>query len=128
MDQPLRILLIEDRPLDAELLKYELRRSGLQFSLKRVVTRESFQLALKEFQPQVIVSDNNMPHFDGLAALAVAKEAAPDIPFIFLSGTGNKNSKTDALLQGAADHVLKGGPESIVIAITRALKRAEERG
>ena len=122
MDQPLRILFVEDQPLDAEVLKHQLRKGGLQFSLKRVVSRESFQSALKEFRPHVILSDNNMPHFNGLAALAAAKEGAPDIPFIFLSGAIHEDSRADALRRGAADYVLKNGPESIVASIARSLR------
>ena len=122
MDQPLRILPVEDQPLDAELLKHELRKGGLQFLMKRVDSRESFQLALKEFRPQVILSDNNMPCFDGSEALAVAKEFAPDIPFIFLSGSIREDSRTDALRRGARDYILKNGQESIGATIARSLR------
>lgn len=128
MDQPLRILLVEDQLLDAELLERDLRRGGLQFSLQRVDTRASFQVALKEFRPQVILSDSNMPQFDGLEALALAKEGAPDIPFIFVSGTIYEGRKTEMLQRGATDYVQKGGQEEIVSAITRSLKAKKQAG
>ena len=122
MDQSLRILLVEDQAFDAELLERDLRRGGLEFSLQRVDKRESFQLALKTFRPQVILSDNNMPQFDGFEALELAKEGAPDIPFIFVSGTVREDCKTEALQRGAADYVHKEAPERLVSAITRSLK------
>jgi CheY-like chemotaxis protein len=122
MDQPLRILLVEDQAFDAELLERDLRRGGLKFSLQRVDTRESFQLALKTFRPQVILSDGKMPQFDGLEALALAKEGAPDIPFIFVSGTVREECKTQALRCGATDYVQKGATEHLGSAIARALK------
>ena len=122
MDQPLRILLVEDHAFDAELLERELRRGGLEFSLQRVDTRESFQLALKTFRPQIILSDGKMPRFDGWEALALAKEGAPDIPFIFVSGTGREECKTYALQCGATDYVQKGALEHLGSAIARALK------
>ena len=122
MDQPLRILLVEDQPLDAQLLEYELRRGGLQFSLLRVDTRELFQLALKEFRPQVILSDSNMPQFDGLEALALATKGAPNIPFIFVSGAIRVDRKIVALQKGATDYVLKGSPERLISTIIRSLE------
>jgi CheY-like chemotaxis protein len=122
MDQPLRILLVEDQAFDAELLERDLRRGGLKFSLQRVDTRESFQLALKTFRPQVILSDGKMPQFDGLEALALAKESAPHIPFIFVSGTVREDCKTEAIQRGATDYVQKGALEHLGAAIARALK------
>ena len=106
----------------SELLERELRRGGLEFSLQRVDTRESFQVALKTFRPQIILSDGKMPQFDGLEALALAKEDAPNIPFIFVSGTVRAESKTEALQCGATDYVQKGALEHLGAVIARALK------
>ena len=127
MNEPLRILLIEDQLPDAELLERELRRDGLQFSLQRVTTSESFQVALKTFDPHVILSDSNVPGFGGLEAIELAKKLAPDIPFIFLSGQTFEDRKTVALQRGASDYVDKDRQERIVAVITRALE-AKKRG
>src|SRR5687768_16086336 len=83
----IRVLLTEDVASDAELEVRELKRAGLRFQHRIADTEGSFTSALQEFAPDVILSDFSMPGFDGMAALAIAREVAPDTPFIFVSGT-----------------------------------------
>ena len=64
-----RILILEDQPTDAELAMRELRRAQIAFEAKRVDTKESFLQALKEFDPDVILSDFSLPQFNALDAL-----------------------------------------------------------
>ncbi len=66
-DDPLRILIVEDVPSDAELAERELRKDGLLFTSVRVDTKEGFLKALEEFRPDLIISDYAMPEFDGMA-------------------------------------------------------------
>src|SRR5687767_15967584 len=82
-----RVLLTEDVSADAELEVRELKRAGLRVSHRIVDSEESFAVALREFSPDVILSDFSMPGFDGMAALAMAREQCPDTPFVFVSGT-----------------------------------------
>src|SRR5262245_36584744 len=66
----LRSLLVEDSPADAELCQRELRRAGLRFTARCVDTRPAFESALKDFDPDLVLSDFSMPtSFDGLMAL-----------------------------------------------------------
>src|SRR5437763_8658186 len=87
MSEQIRVLLIEDVEADAELALHELKRSGLRCEAQRVETEDAFRRALADFRPHVILSDFSMPHFDGMTALAMARELQADIPFIFVSGT-----------------------------------------
>ena len=87
MEKELRILMVEDVPADAELEIRELKRAGLRVAHRRVETEEAYREALREFQPEIILSDFSMPHFDGMLALGLAREVVPDVPFIFVSGT-----------------------------------------
>src|ERR1700686_2251449 len=80
----LRILMIEDEARDASLVEHALKEGGFQFSFKRVETEESFLNELARFQPSLILSDHGLPAFDGFAALAIAQDKAPDVPFIFV--------------------------------------------
>src|SRR5437764_14896265 len=103
----LRVLLAEDVAADAELEIREIKRAGLRVSHRIVDSEKDFIRALREFAPDVILSDFSMPQFDGMEALRLAKELAPDIPFIFVSGTLGEEYAIRALKNGATDYVVK---------------------
>jgi diguanylate cyclase (GGDEF)-like protein/PAS domain S-box-containing protein len=92
-----------------------------------VDSEPSFEQALREFAPDVILSDFSMPGFDGMAALALARELAPDTPFIFVSGTIGEEYAIRALKNGATDYVLKSNLLRLPAAVERALAEARER-
>ncbi|HEX5207320.1 MAG TPA: response regulator, partial [Steroidobacteraceae bacterium] len=104
---PIRILLIEDMELEAELTLRELRRHGITPLVERVETDEAMRAALRDFKPAIILSDFSLPKFDGLRALDVARECAPEVPFLFVSGTIGEERAIEALRRGAVDYVLK---------------------
>ena len=122
-----RVLLTEDVASDAELEVRELKRAGLRFTHRIVDTEESFTGALREFAPDVILSDFSMPSFDGMAALALARKLSPDTPFIFVSGTIGEEYAIRALKSGATDYVLKSNLVRLPAAVERALAEAQER-
>src|SRR6266849_9746178 len=101
MTEQLRILVAEDMATDAELVLMELARAGLRVDHRVVDSEKSFVDALREFKPDVILSDFSIPGFDGMAALALARERCPDAPFIFVSGTIGEESAVNALKSGA---------------------------
>jgi len=126
MSYNLKVLIVEDQPADAELVQYEMRRAGIEFTARCVETQESFQQALADFQPDLILSDFTMPSFDGVTALGLARALTPDTPFIFVSGTIGEDRALDALKSGATDYVLKDRPKRVISAIQRALIEAKE--
>src|SRR5689334_10246234 len=67
--EELRILHLEDVLSDVELIAWHLRDAGLRFKSKHVAARDTFLRALEEFYPDVVLSDYQLPGFDGLAAL-----------------------------------------------------------
>src|SRR5712664_630602 len=127
MTERLRILLAEDVANDAELVLTELKRAGLRADHRVVDSEKSFVEALHEFTPDVILSDFSMPGFDGMAALALARETCPDTPFIFVSGTIGEESAIDAVRSGATDYVLKNNLVRLPPAVERALREGKER-
>src|SRR5262249_39328169 len=117
----------EDSEPHAELVEHFLRESGLSFRLTRVETREAFIEEIDQRPPDMILSDYSLPAFDGYAALAIAKEKGPNIPFIFVTGTTVEEVAIETLKTGATDYVLKTRLARLGPAVQRALRETAER-
>ncbi len=124
---PVRVLLLEDSAVDADLLEQAMARSGLNFRLRQADGRASFMQAMEEGGFEIVLADYSLPDFDGLSALHIARERLPDVPFIFVSGVVGEEFATDALKQGATDYVLKRNLMRLPAAVDRALAEARER-
>src|SRR5215210_8885388 len=123
----LRILNLEDSPLDAELLHAALTDGGVECEILRVQTRADFVDALESGDFDLILAAYSLPTFDGLSALKVAQEIGPEIPFVLISEALGEEVAVEALKSGAADYVLKQRLERLVPAVQRAVREAEER-
>src|SRR3989449_9068415 len=121
----LRVLLAEDVASDAELEIREIKRAGLRVSHRIVESEKDVLKALREFAPDVILWDFSMPQSDGMEALRLAKELAPDTPFIFVSGTLGEEYAIRALKSGATDYVVKSNLVRLSAAVERALAEAK---
>ncbi len=121
MSEPLRLLLLEDSAFDAELNEQVLHRAGIDFTSLLVETQEDFVAALDSFKPDVILADYNLPGFDGLQALAIAKKKAPRTPYIFVSGAMGEEVAIHSIQQGASDYILKDRLTRLPAAVQRAL-------
>jgi two-component system, cell cycle sensor histidine kinase and response regulator CckA len=127
MSKELYILILEDRPADAELVIYELRKTGLPFVEKCVASEADFLAELRHSRPDLILADYSLPSYDGLSALAAARTEAPGVPFIFVSGTMGEEIAIEALHHGATDYVLKQRLTRLGPAVQRALREIELR-
>ena len=127
MRTELRILIVEDVPAEAEIAAYHLKSAGLACTMRRVEREDEFREALMHWHPNVVLSDFTLPQFDGMEALEIAARLAPDIPFVFLSGTIGEERAIKALKCGAVDYVLKSNPARIGPAVRRALEEVEQR-
>jgi diguanylate cyclase (GGDEF)-like protein/PAS domain S-box-containing protein len=123
----IKVLLVEDRLEDAEMLLREMHLRGLDVVSRRVDTSAAYEDALATFAPDLILSDYTLPGFDGTDALQIARSRRPDTPFIFVSGTIGEERAIQALKQGAVDYVLKESRARLVPAIERALREADDR-
>ncbi len=124
---PVRILLVEDDPIDAELATDRLREDGIEFDSRLVEDEVGFREALKGFSPQLVLCDFNLPGFSGEAALRILREFDPLTPFIYLSGTMGEEAAIAALRGGATDYILKNQPTRLPTAVRRALNEAHEQ-
>ena len=85
----LKIVVVEDSLLDFQLIENALV-TQFDCDVHLVMTQGQFEGELANLKPDVIISDSNMPGFDGFAALEVAGERCPDVPFVFCSGNPNR--------------------------------------
>jgi diguanylate cyclase (GGDEF)-like protein len=122
MEQGLRLLILEDVAAEAELAVHQLKKAGLNCTWTRVETEDAFRQALHELRPDLIISDFSIPGYDGSSALDLTRREAPEIPFIFVSGTIGEERAIEALKSGAVDYVLKSNLERLAPAVRRALK------
>jgi len=121
-----RILLLEDNPLDAELAERHLRRGGIEPSITRVWGESEFRGEVASDRHEVIIADYHLPDFNGMRALEIARELAPELPFIFMSGSLGEERAVEALKNGASDYVVKDRPNRIAAAVRAALRQKTE--
>ncbi|MEO6797503.1 MAG: EAL domain-containing protein [Candidatus Dormibacter sp.] len=122
----IRLLMVEDRLSDAELVLQELRRAGLDPVWERVDDEAGFRARLPAGF-DLILADFYLPQFDGLKALAILKEIGLDIPFIVVSGTISEKSAVDSMRGGAQDYIFKDNLSRLAVAATRELEAADKR-
>jgi two-component sensor histidine kinase len=127
-DRVLRILLLEDSALDAELVTEALIDADLPVSIERVVSADEFTRAVRDESWDLILADYLLPAFNGLNALEIAQEIARATPFVFVSGALGEEVAVEALKRGATDYVLKDKLDRLPATVLRALAEARERG
>lgn len=126
-DAPVRILLVEDVPADAELTIDDLHDNGVDCDIRCVETEADYLEALKTFKPDIVLSDLNLPAFDGYRALNILRQHDVLLPFIFVSGTMGEEVAVEALHKGATDYILKSNTMRLASAVRRAVHEAEEQ-
>src|SRR5436309_13506276 len=127
MKSTLRLLLLEDDRIDAELLERSLAAEWPKCEVLRVANEAGFEAALSAGGLDVILSDYVVPGFHGMTALALARERCPQVPFLFVSGAIGDEVAVESLKAGATDYVLKDRLARLGPAIRRALAEAQDR-
>lgn len=123
----LRVLLLEDSHLDAELVLAALAGGGIDCTVTRVQTRAEYEAALALGGNDLILADYSLPSFDGVTALRMAREVCLEVPFIFVSGAMGEEVAIETLKSGATDYVLKDRLERLAPSVRRALREAADR-
>jgi DNA-binding NarL/FixJ family response regulator len=121
MTRPLRVLMLEDSRNDAELIEEQLRGIGMRILTERVNSAPAFTSALREFAPDVVISDHSLAQFNAPAAVDVLRAVHPTAPLIVVSGAIDEQTAVACLRAGAEDLVLKERLERLGPAIEAAL-------
>lgn len=124
---PIQLLVVEDSELDYDLLLALLARGGRPVRARRVEDEAGMRTVFRDGPIDVVVTDHNLPHFDSMAALAVAKSFDPDLPVIVVSGEMSEELAVQVLHAGADDFILKSRLFRVGPAVTRSLQSARER-
>jgi PAS domain S-box-containing protein len=124
---PLKILLVEDRALDAELVTAALERTGTAFFPMRLVATRAQFIEELDHSPDLILCDYSLPGFNAMEALDLLKERKLHIPFIIISGSIGEETAVEAIKAGADDYLLKDRLGRLGTAISHAVEEKQLR-
>lgn len=122
-EKVLDILILEDVPIDAEMIDRELRNAHIEHRMRRVASRNKFLKEIETYSPDVILADYSLPQFNGLEALKIVREKGKKIPFILVTGLKNEEIAVECLKHGADDYILKSSLRRLPGAIQNALEK-----
>ena len=123
MNKQVKVLLVEDLPSDALLVLREIKKNNIEIQSHTVDSLDEYVSALHEFQPDIILSDYNLPTFNGMKALSLRKEIAPHTPFILVTGTNNEETAVECMKAGADDYIIKENLKRLGQAFMAALEK-----
>jgi signal transduction histidine kinase len=126
-NRTLKLLHLEDSPLDHDLAMAQLARGGLRAEVLRIETEPELRRQLAARRWDLVLSDYDLPGFDGLQALQIVRDLAPELPFVLLSGQIGEDAAVAAMRSGADDYLLKANLARLVPAIEHAVAAADER-
>lgn len=127
MKRRLRVLIVEDSTVDADLLLRILAKAGYEVISERIDTSEAMKAALQRGPWDVVLADYRMPQFSAPEALALLKESGLDLPFLVVSGGIGEATAVAAMKAGAHDYLMKDNLARLVPAVERELREAENR-
>jgi PAS domain S-box-containing protein len=122
----MKILHLEDNPRDAALVHDVLTADWPDLVIKVVATRDDFLRELAGGGYDLVISDYQLPGFNGLEALQLVRERAPEVPLVFFSGTLGEESAIEAVRAGAADYVLKERMQRLPLSVQRVMREKAE--
>lgn len=123
MTETIHVLLLEDNESDAEMIMHRLRRSAMRFDITHVADRDSYLQYLSSSEPDLILSDYNIPGYDPVAALEHCREKHPFIPFILVTGTMNGEEAVELITtHGINDYIIKSNLERLAPTVVREYK------
>jgi signal transduction histidine kinase/DNA-binding NarL/FixJ family response regulator len=123
VNNTIRILLVEDNPADADFSLREIRKGEIKFVSSIVETESNYIKGIKEFLPDIILSDYSLPQFTGMKALKIRNKIVPEIPFIIITGSNNEGIAVECMKAGANDYILKNAISRLPFSIREAIEQ-----
>jgi PAS domain S-box-containing protein len=123
MNKKLKILHLEDMPADAELVEFALKRSTLVYEKLVVDNKADYINAIKEFEPDIVLSDHSLPDIISTEAFKILKKSGLNIPFILITATISEEFAVQIMKDGASDYILKDRMQRLPNAILNALEK-----
>jgi two-component system, NarL family, sensor histidine kinase UhpB len=127
MNIPIKILIAEHDPADIELLEHYLKKGNINCITLAAQTLNKIEDSLRNFKPDIILSDYNHPSFSGMDVFKLKQTVSPHIPFIFVSGAIGEENAIECIRQGVTDYALKDKLFTLPVKISRALHEAAEK-
>ena len=125
MNTAAHILILEDTATDKELMEFELQEAEISFIPKWVRTEKEYVQALQDFSPDLILSDFDLPQYNGALALFEAKKRCPKVPFILVTGVLRREEDGELVKEftsrGASDYVSKDHLDRLAPTVKKAL-------
>lgn len=118
-----RIVIVEDRDIDAVLVEREIKKTLPASICRRVMDEPSYLALLEEFKPDVVVTDYYLPQFTGLRALHIANEQVNFLPVIIITTAQNEDIAVECMKAGATDYVIKEHIKRLGQAVMHALEK-----
>lgn len=123
LSHPLRILHLEDQAEDAHLIEGSLKKAHIDFEIKVVDSKIEYETAIREFAPEVIISDHSLPSFNSIEAMHILQNSGLKIPFILVTGAVSEDFAVNMLTHGTDDYILKDRLHRLPVAILGALEK-----
>jgi two-component system, cell cycle sensor histidine kinase and response regulator CckA len=121
----MHVLHLEDSLSDFELIQDQLKSRWPDCTVTRVSAHKEYEEAVLRGGFDLILSDYTLPNYNGLAALAFAREHRPEMPFVYISGTIGEERAIEAIKAGASDYIIKDRPMRLISAIEAAFVQIE---
>ncbi len=122
-----KVFILEDMPVDLELVKRQVRKFNSSVLFAVAKHRSEFQEKVVMFQPDIVLSDYNLPDMNGLEALLYVREHLDSTPFVFITGILNDEEKVaEAILTGASGYLLKENLRNLPELLTTVVKQNEQ--
>lgn len=125
--EPVKVLIVEDSPVDADLELRELQRAGIPVEHRVAEDESGLRSILQNFKPDVILCDLSLGSLSGVKAIRIAHELDPNVPAIIVTGSVTEQQAVLAMHSGAVDYVLKTNLQRLGVAVIRAVEDALQK-